>query len=144
MLKKILFLFAILCFLRCSENNLPENCLRASYFSVTKSLTNPEFNQALTVNGTAEIIGGFKGILLINAGLNRFVAYDKICPNNDCSSPMNYDKINSPNILKCSCDNSEYGLGIGIGGAPQTPGFECPAIEYKVVKIGNSIRISNF
>jgi nitrite reductase/ring-hydroxylating ferredoxin subunit len=144
MLKKTLFLIAILCFSHCSENNLPENCIRAASFSITKTLTNPEFNQALTVNGTAEILGGFKGILLINAGLGRFIAYDKICPNNDCDSPMIYDKINSPNILKCACDESEYGLGIGIGGAPQTLGFECPAIEYSVVKIGNSIRISNF
>ncbi|EAR13200.1 phosphoribosylaminoimidazole carboxylase [Polaribacter irgensii 23-P] len=144
MFKKILFVIAVLCFWDCSENNLPENCIRASSFSITKALNNPEFNQMRTVNGSAEILGGFQGIIVINAGLGRFIAYDKICPNNDCNSPMEYDQMNRPNILKCTCDNSEYGLGIGIGGAPQTPGFECPAIEYNVVKIGTSIRISNF
>lgn len=127
----------------CAEDNLPENCIRPANFSIVRSLANPDFNEILTV-GSVEIAGGYKGIVLINAGLDRYLAYDKICPVNDCNSPMVYDKINRPNILKCSCDKSEYGLGVGIGGQPQTDGFVCSAIEYNAVKIGNSIRISNF
>ena len=143
MLKRIFVLTLFLTIISCSDNNLPENCIRPLSFSIVKSLDNPEFNKILTI-GSVEINGGFKGLVIINAGLDRFLAYDKICPNNDCNSAMIYDKENKPNILKCACDDSEYGLGIGIGGAPQTEGFLCPAIEYKVVKNGNSIRISNF
>lgn len=143
MIKKILFLSAFLFFFNCAENNLPENCIRPATFSFVRSLANPDLNRVLTV-GSVEINGGYKGIVLINAGLDRFIAYDKICPNNDCDSPMIYDGINRPNILKCSCDGSEYGIAVGIGGQPQTEGFACFAIEYNAVKIGNSIRISNF
>ena len=45
-------------------------------------------------------------------------------------------------LLKCSCDNSTY--SVDFGGAPQTNGFECPAIEYRVLRNGSSIRITNF
>lgn len=143
MIKKIILFILFLTNFSCVEDSLPENCIRPVSFTITKRLENPEFNKILTV-GSVEINGGYKGILLINAGLDRFLAYDKICPNNDCNAPMIYDKINRPNILKCSCDASEYGLGVGIGGQPQTEGFECPALEYNAVKIGSSIRISNF
>jgi Rieske Fe-S protein len=143
MIKKVVFIVALLSFLGCVENNLPENCIRPTSFSTTKSLENPEFNQARTINGTAEILGGFKGILVINVGLEEFLAYDKICPNNDCNSPMVFNTTSIP-VLECLCDGSKYGISKGIGGASQTPGFECPAIEYNVVKFGSSIRISNF
>jgi hypothetical protein len=45
-------------------------------------------------------------------------------------------------VLKCSCDESEY--SVHFAGASQTAGFECPAREYKVSKMGSAIRISNF
>jgi hypothetical protein len=45
-------------------------------------------------------------------------------------------------ILKCTCDNSRY--SVDFGGAPQTNGFECPAIEYRVVKNGTTLQISSF
>jgi hypothetical protein len=143
MFKKIMLFISFISIYGCTENNLPENCIRPISFSINRSLENPEFNAILTV-GSVEIDGGYKGILIMNAGLDRFLAYDKICPVNDCNSPMVYDEINRPNILKCTCDGSEYGLGVGIGGQPQTEGFVCPAVEYSAVKIGNSIRISNF
>ena len=69
------------------------------------------------------------------------VAYDMICPANDCNSAMSFER---GIVLKCKCDGSEYGVGKGIGGAPQTDGFTCPAIEYNVTKNGSAIRISIF
>ncbi|ARV16084.1 phosphoribosylaminoimidazole carboxylase [Polaribacter sp. SA4-12] len=129
MIKKTLLLFSFLTLFNCVEDNLPENCVRPFSFSQQYYITSLR-----TVNRFAEVSGGLKGILIINVGLDRYIAYDKICPNNDCTSAMVYDE-NRPNILKCSCDGSEYGLGIGIGGAPQTDGFDCPAIEYNAVKL---------
>ena len=78
------------------------------------------------------------GILLFNKNGTDFVAFDKLCPNNDCTSAMTFKN----RLLHCSCDESEY--SVDFGGAPQTEGFECPAIEYRVTKIGTTIRISNF
>ena len=36
-----------------------------------------------------------------------------------------------------SCDKSKYSVDFG-GGAPQTDGFQCPAIEYRVTKNGTN------
>ena len=69
------------------------------------------------------------------------LVYDLFCPNGFCDEPMSFD---GSFTLTCSCDESKYGIGLGIGGAPQTNGFDCPAIEYRVIRSGNAIRITNF
>ena len=137
MIKKTLLLCSFITILSCVEDNLPSYCLRPLDISISKSLDNPDFNKILTI-GSVEISGGYKGILLINKGLDRYLAFDRMCPNNDCNSPMTFDGL----VLECSCDESRY--SVDLGGTPQTEGFECPAIEYKAEKIGNSIRISNY
>lgn len=98
-------------------------------------------NNVLTDRGYTTINGGFKGILILNKGLDKFVAFDRICPNNDCDSQMSIETTLGL-ILKCKCDRSEY--SVDLGGSPQTKGFECPAIEYKATKIGRTIQITNF
>lgn len=144
MLKKVLFFLSILGFFSCTDNNLPANCIRPFSVSISTDLNNPQLLNAQVPGGSVELSGGAKGIILLNVNGTEFVAYDRICPEGDCNTAMIYDKLNRPNILKCSCDGSEYGLGLGIGGAPQTEGFLCSALEYKVSKNGSSIRISNF
>ena len=47
--------------------------------------------------------------------------------------------LNNPSMI-----NAQSKYSVDFGGAPQTDGFECPAIEYKVTKNGSTIRISNF
>lgn len=141
MFKKILFFAFLVLFFSCSENNLPSNCLRSFPVNVTTDLNNPQLINVQVPGGAVELPGGAKGILLLNVNGTDFVAYDKICPNNDCNAPMTFER---GIVLKCICDKSEYGVGKGIGGAPQTPGFLCPAREYRVTKNGSVIRISNF
>ena len=79
-----------------------------------------------------------EGKILI-LGTHNCVAFDKLCPQNNCTTPMTFER---GIVLKCSCDESEY--SVHFGGAPQTEGYECPAREYKVSKNGSAIRISNF
>jgi Rieske Fe-S protein len=74
----------------------------------------------------------------LNKNGTEFVAFDKLCPANDCNQPMIFEN----RILKCPCDNSRY--SVDFGGAPQTDGFQCPAIEYRVVKNGSTLQISSF
>ncbi|MHB0754829.1 Rieske (2Fe-2S) protein [Polaribacter sp. M15] len=139
MIKKSLYLLCFLLFFSCLNDNLPANCIRPLSLSITKSLNTSELNGVLTDRGFVYINGGSNGIFLLNKGLDKFVAFDRRCPVNNCNVPMSFEENL---VLKCSCDNSEY--SVDLGGTPQTEGFECPAVEYNVVKVGNSIRISNF
>jgi len=139
MIKKVVFFACALAFFSCEGNILPANCLREFPVNINTDLNNPQLNNAQTPGGFADLSGGSKGILLLNINGSKFVAFDKLCPQNDCNAPMTFE---NGLVLKCSCDASEY--SVNFGGAPQTEGFECPAIEYKVSKNGSAIRISNF
>ena len=139
MIKKVVFFACTLAFFSCEGNILPANCLREFPVNINTDLNNPQLNNAQTPGGFADLNGGSKGILLLNINGSQFVAFDKLCPQNDCDAPMTFE---NGLVLKCSCDTSEY--SVNFGGAPQTEGFECPAIEYKVSKNGSAIRISNF
>lgn len=142
MFKKIFLLSIFISFLNCTNNDNSEGCIRPANLSFSSDLNNPQFINARVPGGFTELNNeGYKGILLLNVNGSEFVAYDKICPVNDCNSPMTYER---GIVLRCQCDDSEYGVGKGIGGAPQTAGFNCPAIEYRVITNGTAIRISNF
>ena len=138
MVKKILFLLSYCLFINCSDTTNLANCIRTLPLSVVTDLNNPEMINAQTPGGFAELSGGRKGILLFNKNGTDFVAFDKLCPNNDCTSAMTFEN----RLLQCTCDESKY--SVDFGGAPQTEGFQCPAIEYKATKNGSTIRISNF
>ena len=141
MIKKTLLFFSFLTLLNCSNNEDLNNCLQSLPLNITTDLNNPQLINALVPGGFVELTGGSKGVLLMNVNGSDFIAYDKLCPADACSTPMTFD---GSFTLKCKCDGSEYGVGKGIGGAPQTEGFICPAIEYRVLKKGTVIRITNF
>lgn len=139
MIKKALLFICLFILLGCESNNLPANCLLQFPVNIATDLNNPQLINVQTPGGFANLVGGAKGILLFNINGSEFVAFDKLCPQNDCDAPMTFEK---GLVLKCSCDNSEY--SVHFGGASQTDSFECPARAYKVTKIGSVIRISNF
>ena len=141
MIKKALLFIFFIASLSCSNNENLQNCIQSLPLNLKADLNNPELINALVPGGFAELRGGNKGILLLNVNGSEFVAYDKYCPASDCDQPMTFER---GIVLKCLCDNSEYGVGKGIGGAPQTNGFICPAIEYRVIKTGTVLRITNF
>jgi nitrite reductase/ring-hydroxylating ferredoxin subunit len=138
MKKKLFFLSILSFFINCSDTANLQNCIRTLPLNILRDIYNPELINVQTPGGFAEIVGGNKGILLFNKNGTEFVAFDKLCPANDCNQPMIFES----RILKCSCDNSRY--SVDFGGAPQTSGFECPAIEYRVVKNGSTLQISSF
>ena len=138
MIKKSIFLLAFFALVSCSTNQNLENCIQSLPLNLNTDLNNPQLINAQTPGGFAELNGGTKGILLFNKNGNEFVAFDKLCPANDCNAPMIFEN----RLLKCSCDNSEY--SVDFGGAPQTNGFQCPAIEYQVFRNGTTLRITNF
>jgi len=141
MYKKVVVFFCFILFIKCSDTSNLENCIRSvANVSLVTDLNNPELINAQVPGGFAELSGGFKnsGIILFNTNGTDFVAFDRFCPQTDCDVPMTFEN----RLLRCTCDDSTYSLD--FGGAPQTDGFECPAIEYKVTTIGSTIRISNF
>ena len=141
MIKKTLIFFSFLILLNCSSNEDLTNCIQSLPLNITTDLNNPQLINALVPGGFVVLTGGSKGVLLMNVNGSEFIAYDKLCPADACSTPMTFD---GSFTLKCNCDGSEYGVGKGIGGAPQTDGFICPAIEYRVIKNGSVLRITNF
>ena len=136
-MKKYILLLLVLT-LNCVDNTPEGICLPNIAIGLTTDLNNPSNINLQTPGGSTILNGGSKGILLFNKNGNDFVAFDKFCPSNDCTSAMTF----SNRLLKCTCDESKY--SVDFGGAPQTEGFECPAIEYRVTKNGSTIRISNF
>ena len=138
MYKKIIVLITFCLFLNCSDTTNLTNCIRTFNISVNADLNNPNLINAQTPGGFSELPGGNKGILLFNKNGTDFVAFDRLCPASDCTTPMIFEN----RLLKCSCDESTY--SVDFGGAPQKEGFECPAIEYRVTRNGSTIRISNF
>lgn len=138
MLKKSILFAVFITLVNCSSNENLANCIQSFSLNVNTDLNNPQLINAQTPGGHADLGGGNKGILLFNKNGNDFVAFDKLCPAGDCNQPMVFEN----RLLKCSCDNSTY--SVDFGGAPQTDGFQCPAIEYRVLRNGSAIRITNF
>ena len=136
--KKLLLLLVFFSLINCTNDSNLENCIQTLPLNLTTDLNNPQLINAQTPGGFAALPGGNKGVLLFNKNGSEFVAFDRLCPQNDCSSPMIFEN----RLLKCLCDESTY--SVDFGGAPQTDGFQCPAIAYRVIKNGSSIRISNF
>lgn len=138
MFKKLLVFTLFATIINCSSNENLENCIQSLPLNVNADLNNPNLINAQVPGGFANLNGGNKGILLFNKNGSDFVAFDKLCPASDCNSAMTFEN----RLLKCTCTENTY--SVDFGGAPQTNGFQCPAIEYRVLKNGTSIRITNF
>jgi nitrite reductase/ring-hydroxylating ferredoxin subunit len=136
-MKKIALLAALLLFVSCQDNTRINNCFRNFLNPISLDLNNPQLNGVLTPTGFSAINGGLAGIILYNGATLGFKAFDRKCPNFDCSTPMSFDGQR----LKCICDDTEYSI---LTGEPLPQGTDtCFAREYSVSQNGTSLRISN-
>lgn len=140
-MRKLLFICLLITLFSCEKNDTID-LLPTVNVDVTINLRLAEFIELQTPTGwvyTASGNDGIKGIWLqYTGGTPAYKAFERACPNNDCSAPMTFDGSLK---LKCSCDASEYSI---IDGAPQTAGNSQYAREYRVIKQGDLIRITNF
>ena len=138
-MRKILFLLLVILFNSCEENDL-QDVLPDVKVNVTISLNLPQYLELQTPSGWAYTNGGIKGIIVQNIGIGNppYKAFERACPNYDCSSPMTFD---GSLRMTCSCDNSEYSI---IDGSPQTTGNPHFAREYKVAVNNSTLNITNF
>jgi nitrite reductase/ring-hydroxylating ferredoxin subunit len=139
---RFLFIFVLLLTIGCSNNVSINSCFNNSISTISLDLNNPQLNSLLTPNGTAEINGGLNGIVLYNKGtggsFTPYIALDRQCPNQDCSTPM---IVNFP-VLECPCDDSKYSM---LDGSLTSGENSCDggARIYTVTQNGTSLQISN-
>lgn len=142
-MRPLFLLLLLLTFFSCEKNDT-EDFLPSSTVDVDINLNLPQYQNLLIPSGWVYIEKGanrgLQGIIIQNTGLTpKYKAFERACPNNDCTSPMVFDGSLK---MKCTCDLSEYSI---IDGSPQTNGNSHFAREYKVYVIGNSlINITNY
>ena len=139
-MQKLFLLLSLVIFFSCEKNDT-NDVLPEVFVDETINLNLPQYINLQTPSGFAYITGGIKGIVVQNTGIGNppYKAFDRACPNNDCSTSMNFDGSLK---LKCPCDNSEYSI---IDGSPQTAGNKHFAREYKVFVINSAtLKITNF
>lgn len=139
-MRKLLFLLVLISFFSCEKNDT-NDILPKLTVNIIIDLNLPQYLDLQTPSGWVYTSGGIKGIFIQNTGIGSqpYKAFERACPNNDCTNPMTFDESLK---LKCPCDASEYSI---IDGSPQTPGNLHFAREYRVnVLNSSSLNITNF
>ena len=139
-MKKLIVIILFISLISCDNTEDPNNILPDIPVSVTLYLNNPSNNNLLAVGGWVEKSGGIKGIVVYHASIDNYLAYDLACPNlppSDCTKMIIEDGL----TMLCKCNNAKYALA--LGGAPQS-GTIYPAKQYRVVKNGSELFITNF
>ena len=138
-MKKALALLLFVTFLSCSSSDDGNTILPNVSVSVTLNLNLPAYQDLLINNGSAFIPGhGIKGIIVFRLSESNILAWDAACPHispNNCSTM----EINGV-LMVCGCDDTEFSI---LDGSPLS-GTQFSARQYRAVKNGNSITITNF
>jgi len=139
-MQKLIIFILLFGLLSCSNTEDPNDILPDIPVNVTLYLNNPSNNNLLSVGGWVEKTGGIKGIVVYHASIDNYLAYDLACPHlppSACTKMIIEDGL----TMKCTCDETKFALA--LGGAPQS-GTHFPARQYRVIKDGNSLIITNF
>ena len=146
LLKPIRLLILVLIIFSCSNDqerrnpNIPD-----LNFSFDINLNLPLYSP-LTNIGSAVYVGnagvGVRGVFVINTGFDLFRAFEASCPNhppNACSTMESNGQV-----ATCSCEDYEYNLLTGQQlNRPDDGNRYYDMLEYRAVKSGNSVVISN-
>ena len=135
MKKSILFIL-FLSFIFCSDDNDPSTFL--PYIPVNETV-HLNLHGNLYIAGNSETVpGGISGIIVYNFNGNDFLAWEAACPH---ITPSQCSKMNVEGVLMvCACDSSRFSI---LDGSPQD-GTPYPARQYRVVKNGDVLHITNY
>ena len=139
-MKNILYILLFTSLLSCSGSDDGNPLLPNVPVNETVFLNNPSAQPLLIPGGYISIQGGISGIFVYNLNNSQYFAYDRACPHTapqDCQ-PM---VINDGLTMECPCDGAKFALA--LGGQPQS-GTSQAARQYKVVKNGDTLIITNF
>ena len=137
---KFFYILLITGFISCSNSDDQNPILPDVPVNITLFLNNPSNNNLKAVGGMVEVSGGIKGIVVYRASIDNYLAYDLACPHlspSACTKMIVEDGLN----MECTCDNTKFALA--LGGAPQS-GTQYPAKQYRVIKEGETLIITNF
>ncbi|PCI06212.1 MAG: hypothetical protein COB81_01395 [Flavobacteriaceae bacterium] len=141
-MNRILFYLFFIALLVACEKNTTNDVLPEVDVDTTVDLNLPSYLDLNIPNGWAVHLSnkvGVNGILILNTGTTpSYKAFDLACPNFDCDSRLEFE---GGLKLTCACDGEQYSI---LSGAPQTEGYKYFAREYRVSKVGNLLRITNF
>lgn len=145
-LKAAQALLLCLVFLACSNDEERRNpFLPDISFTIELNLNLPLYSP-LTNIGNAVYVGtagvGVRGIFVINTGFDLFRAFEASCPNQSPSSCSTMESDGQ--VATCPCDDFEYNLLTGQQlNRPDDGERYYDMLEYRAVKSGNSVVISN-
>lgn len=138
-MKKLLLIALITTFFSCGSSDDGNTILPNVPVNVTLNLNLPAYQDLLINNGSVFVSGhGIKGIIVFRFSANNILAWEAACPHispNQCSTMV----INGVKMV-CGCDDSEFSI---LDGAPLS-GTPFPARQYRAVRAGNTITITNF
>ena len=140
-MKRLLLVIIVTIVISCQTSDDGNPILPNVPVNETVFLNNPSSLPLQSPGGSIAINGGISGIFVYNLNNNQYFAYDRACPHltlQQCSTPM---VINDGLNMECNCDGTKFALA--LGGAPQS-GTQYSAREYKVVKNGDTLLITNF
>lgn len=135
-MKKALVFVLLMVSLSCSKDEDPNTFL--PYVDVNETVY-LNLHGNLYVAGNAEVVsGGIAGIIIYNYNGNEFLAWEAACPHITPSacSQMKIEGV----LMVCPCDDSKFSI---LDGSPQS-NTPYPARQYRVVKNGDILLITNF
>ena len=139
-MKKTFLLITLIIITSCGTNDDDNNPFLSDIpVNVTLNLNLPLYND-LQFDGTSAFIEnqGNKGIIVYRFTENNILAWDAACPH---LAPSECTAMSLVGVeIICSCDNSKFSF---LDGSPQS-GTPYPMKQYRAVKNGNSITITNF
>ena len=136
-MKNIFLALICCCFFACGSSDDNNDCPLPN-ITVNETVFLNIQTGLQVVGGSANIPGGISGILVYRLNNTQFLAWDRACPHlppQQCS-PMTFDGL----LMTCTCDDTSFSI---LDGSPQS-GTECPAKQYRVVRNGESLIITNF
>ncbi|MBM1104825.1 hypothetical protein JQC67_01620 [Aurantibacter crassamenti] len=145
-MKRIIGLLIVFIALACDSDRPERNpYIQELGFRFDINLSLPLYSP-LTNPGNPVYIGlqgvGNRGVFVINAGFDQFRAFEATCPNHPPSSCSTME-IDGQNAI-CACEDYEYSLFTGQQFTPPEDGNRYyNMLEYRAVKTGNSVIISN-
>ena len=138
-MKKIIAIIVLLSFISCGSTDDGNSILPNVPVNVTLNLNLPLY-QNLQFNNNSVFVEnhGIKGIIVFRFSENNILAWDAACPH---ISPSQCSTMSIVGVkMVCACDDTEFNI---LNGSPLS-GTQYNAKQYKAVKNGNSITITNF
>ncbi|WP_422090291.1 hypothetical protein [Tenacibaculum ovolyticum] len=140
-MRKLLCLLSLVTALSCSDNTTVNDCFRGIEMNAIIDLTLPEFQGLLVPNGSSKNTIQGRNVYLFRTGNNSYKAFDRQCPEANCSDLMIFDGIYITTPCDSEpCNNKKYNY-LANGAPIDNQG--CAALMYFVTKIsGSQLRIS--